>query len=145
MRTGRPRAELMVSGEERATLESWVRRRQSAQALALPAGIVLDCASGLSNTAVAGETTALSSALHAHQRLVDQPGGTLLCAADGKADPARHSSQHARTATGHPALSGYLQPNRQALCVDENRRPNPRQRGPILSANFSYRTLVSCN
>jgi len=53
MRTGRPRAELMVSGEERTTLESWVRRRQSAQALALRAGIVLDCASGLSNTAVA--------------------------------------------------------------------------------------------
>ena len=53
MRTGRPMSELVVSGEERATLESWVRRRTSAQALALRAGIVLDCASGMSNTGVA--------------------------------------------------------------------------------------------
>lgn len=53
MRTGRPMAELVVSAEERATLERWVRRRSSAQALALRAGIVLDCASGMSNTVVA--------------------------------------------------------------------------------------------
>lgn len=53
MRTGRPLPELVVSGEERATLERWVRRRTSAQALALRAGIVLDCASGMSNTVVA--------------------------------------------------------------------------------------------
>jgi transposase len=53
MRTGRPLAELVVSAEERATLERWVRRRSSAQALALRAGIVLDCASGMSNTTVA--------------------------------------------------------------------------------------------
>jgi transposase len=53
MRTGRPLAELKVNPEERATLERWIRRRSSAQALALRAGIVLDCASGMSNTAVA--------------------------------------------------------------------------------------------
>ena len=53
MRTGRPMAELKVSAEERATLERWVRRRSSAQALALRAGIVLDCASGMNNTVVA--------------------------------------------------------------------------------------------
>src|SRR6201987_3852823 len=53
MRTGRPKAELIVSAEERATLERWVRRGNSAQALALRAGIVLDCASGMSNTVVA--------------------------------------------------------------------------------------------
>jgi len=46
-------AELKVSAEERATLERWVRRRSSAQALALRAGIVLDCASGMHNTVVA--------------------------------------------------------------------------------------------
>lgn len=38
MRTGRPMTELIVSAEERATLERWVRRRSSAQALALRAG-----------------------------------------------------------------------------------------------------------
>src|SRR5579863_5868490 len=50
---GRPIPELKLSEEERQTLEQWVRRRSSAQALALRARIVLDCASGLSNTAVA--------------------------------------------------------------------------------------------
>ena len=53
MRTGRPMVELKVSAAERATLEGWVRRRNSAQALALRAGIVLDCASGMTNTTVA--------------------------------------------------------------------------------------------
>jgi hypothetical protein len=53
MRAGRPKAELVVSSEERVTLEQWARRRSSAQALALRAGIVLDCASGMTNTAVA--------------------------------------------------------------------------------------------
>src|SRR5271157_4789280 len=53
MRTGPPMTELVLSAEERATLERWVRRRSSAQALALRAGIVLDCARGLANTVVA--------------------------------------------------------------------------------------------
>jgi transposase len=53
MRSGRPKAELVVSAEEQVTLEQWVRRRSSAQALALRAGIVLDCASGLNNMVVA--------------------------------------------------------------------------------------------
>ena len=50
---GRPIPELKLSEEERQTLEQWVRRRSSAQALALRARIVLDCACGLTNTAVA--------------------------------------------------------------------------------------------
>src|SRR5271157_853420 len=53
MRTGRPMTELVLRAEERATLERWVRRRSSAQALALRARIVLDCARGLANTVVA--------------------------------------------------------------------------------------------
>jgi transposase len=53
MRTGRPKKELTVSAEERATLERWTRRAKTAQSLALRARIVLACANGLSNTAVA--------------------------------------------------------------------------------------------
>lgn len=53
MPMGRPIPQLTLSEEERQTLEQWVRRRSSAQALALRARIVLDCASGLTNTAVA--------------------------------------------------------------------------------------------
>jgi transposase len=50
---GRPKAPLELSDEERGQLESWARRRTSAQALALRSRIVLACAEGASNAAVA--------------------------------------------------------------------------------------------
>jgi DNA-binding CsgD family transcriptional regulator len=43
-----------LSDDERARLESWARRRTSAQALALRARIVLLAAEGLNNTEIAG-------------------------------------------------------------------------------------------
>jgi transposase len=49
-----PRLEpLVLSEDERHTLESWVKRRSTAQGLALRARIVLACAQGGSNLAVA--------------------------------------------------------------------------------------------
>ncbi len=53
-RTGRPRAELTLTDDERDRLERWARRRRSSQALALRCRIVLACAEGLSNKEVAG-------------------------------------------------------------------------------------------
>lgn len=50
---GRPKAALIVSPEERETLEGWARRRKTAQALALRARIVLRGATGAPNTEVA--------------------------------------------------------------------------------------------
>jgi transposase len=44
---------LVLPEDERRTLENWVRRRSTAQGLALRARIVLACADGGSNTAVA--------------------------------------------------------------------------------------------
>ncbi len=52
-RRGRPKAELTLSDEERATLQRWARRAKSAQALALRCRIVLACAEGVSNAEVA--------------------------------------------------------------------------------------------
>ena len=46
-------APLVLSEDERHTLENWARRRSTAQGLALRARIVLACAEGRSNTAVA--------------------------------------------------------------------------------------------
>jgi transposase len=45
-------APLVLSETERRTLENWVKRRKTAQGLALRARIVLACAEGRSNTAV---------------------------------------------------------------------------------------------
>jgi transposase len=53
MRTGRPKAALVVSAEQREELERWVRRRSTGQALALRARIILSCAEGGNNKAVA--------------------------------------------------------------------------------------------
>jgi transposase len=53
MALGRPIPTLQLSREERETLERWVRRPTSAQALCLRARIVLACAQGRSNTQVA--------------------------------------------------------------------------------------------
>jgi transposase len=46
---GRPKAELVVTAQERAVLERWARRGTSAQALAVRSRIVLACADGTAN------------------------------------------------------------------------------------------------
>jgi transposase len=51
--TGRPKALLELSSQEREQLERWARRRKSSQALALRSRIVLSCAEGLPNKVVA--------------------------------------------------------------------------------------------
>lgn len=53
MRTGRPKATLILTAAERQTLEQWLRRPKTAQALARRARLVLACADGQTNTAVA--------------------------------------------------------------------------------------------
>ena len=52
-RTGRPKAELVLSDVERDTLVRWSRRAKTAQSLALRSRIVLACADGASNKEVA--------------------------------------------------------------------------------------------
>lgn len=52
-KTGRPKAELELSNDERVQLERWARRAKSSQALALRCRIVLACADGLDNKRVA--------------------------------------------------------------------------------------------
>ena len=52
---GRPVPPLILEDEERQTLEQWARRPKTAQALALRARIVLGCADGQTNTAVASQ------------------------------------------------------------------------------------------
>jgi len=58
MPIGRPIPFLQLTAEEKQTLQRWSRRHSSAQALALRCRIVLACADGLSNTAVARQLPA---------------------------------------------------------------------------------------
>ena len=55
MRTGRPKPLLHLTEEEQDTLKRYVRRLKTAQHLAMRARIVLRCADGFTNTAVAEE------------------------------------------------------------------------------------------
>src|ERR1051326_9240771 len=55
MRTGRPKADLIVTEEERERLQQWARRPKSSQALAQRSRIVLECAAGKNNQEVARE------------------------------------------------------------------------------------------
>ncbi len=48
-KTGRPKAELTFSDNERATLGRWARRAKSSQAMALRANIIVACAEGYNN------------------------------------------------------------------------------------------------
>jgi transposase len=54
-RTGRPKAVLELTEDERAQLTRWARRAKSAQALALRSKIVLACADGADNKSVAAQ------------------------------------------------------------------------------------------
>ena len=54
-RTGRPKAELVLTEDERDQLVRWSRRAKSAQSLVLRSRIVLACAEGNDNKPVAGK------------------------------------------------------------------------------------------
>ena len=62
-RRGRPRRRVILRPSERATLEQWVRRRSTAQGLALRARIVLACTSERTDVEIARE-------LHLHRLTV---------------------------------------------------------------------------
>jgi transcriptional regulator with XRE-family HTH domain len=93
MRTGRPKAELILTAEERHTLEQWTRRPKTAQALARRARIVLACATGKPNHTVAAEFKTTGQTVGRWRRrfverrldgVLDAPRpGTPRCTSDG--------------------------------------------------------------
>jgi DNA-binding CsgD family transcriptional regulator len=90
-RTGRPKAELVLTDDECETLTRWARRRTSSQALALRCRIVLESATGASNKDVAARlgveahTVSRWRARFVRDRLEGltdepRPGGPSVCA-----------------------------------------------------------------
>src|SRR5918996_3909990 len=77
-RTGRPKAPLVLTDEERETLTRWSRRAKSSQALALRCRIVLACATGATNKQVAAELgVSLPTVGKWRSRFVARPLGGL--------------------------------------------------------------------
>lgn len=78
MRTGRPTKPLILTPEEEAKLELMARRPKTDQRTALRARIVLDCATGLSNTKVAAQRrVTIQTVGKWRQRFVDGRLGAL--------------------------------------------------------------------
>jgi transposase len=79
MRTGRPIPKLLLSDDERETLQNWARRPKSAQALALRSRMILRCAEGLTNTEVADQVQVRKATVGKwRQRFVDRRLDGLL-------------------------------------------------------------------
>jgi len=92
-RTGRPKAELILTEQEREQLLRWSRRAKSSQALALRSRIVLRCAEGADNNTVAARLGCSANTVSKWRRrfvehrldgLVDEdrPGRPPLISAD---------------------------------------------------------------
>jgi transposase len=78
MRKGRPTKELVLQAEEKAKLELMARRPKTDQRTAQRSRIVLDCAAGLSNTAVAAKRgVTLQTVGKWRQRFLDGRLGAL--------------------------------------------------------------------
>src|SRR5512137_1521445 len=79
MRTGRPKASLIVSDDERQQLQSLAHRSRTASFAARRARIILACADGLTNTAVARRLrVAPGTVCKWRQRFVEQRVDGLL-------------------------------------------------------------------
>ena len=75
-RSGRPKAELVLTAQERDQLVSWSWRRKSAQALALRSRIVLACAGGPDNKTVTAQLgCAVATVGKWRSRFVESPLG----------------------------------------------------------------------
>ena len=108
MRTGRPVAKIELSAEVAGILEGYTQRRKTAQALALRARIVLGCAAGLSNKAVAARERVTAQTVgkwrqrfveHGLDGLLDEPRPGV----PRKIDDAKVESVIVRTLESQPS------------------------------------------
>src|ERR1700694_4273147 len=105
---GRPKAELVLSVAEQEQLHAWARRRKTAQALALRSRIVLECAGGAENKAVAAKLSVTGQTVSKWRgRFVQMRVGGLLDAPRSGAprtiDDARVDAVIAKTLEEQPA------------------------------------------
>ena len=84
---------------------------------------------------LAHRAPALRPALHPDQLVLAQPRRTLVRRVDDEETATRPPPIRARPQHRHPRLDRHLERQPQALHLDQDRRPNPRQHRPILHPN----------
>lgn len=123
MRTGRPVVKIELSTEVAGILEGYTQRRKTALALALRARIVLGCASGLSNKAVAARE-------RVSEQTVGKCAGALSSAALRGCSMSRGQAYRARSTMPGPRASS-CRPWRAS------------RRGPRIGARAVWRATVA--
>jgi hypothetical protein len=130
-RRGLKLSELALTDEERTTLERWARRARSGQALALRCRIVLACAEGASNAAVATQLrVSRPTVINWRSRFVarrleglaDEPRpGAARRITDEQVDTFKLSTDPQFIGKVRDIVGLYLNPPQAAmvLCVDE--------------------------
>jgi transposase-like protein len=96
-RSGRPKAELVVTEDEREQLTRWSRRAKTAQALAQRAKIVLACADEWSNAEVAARLRMTPGTVTAREAGSSRIGWTGWSTSRGPAVHRRSCSTRSRT------------------------------------------------
>src|SRR5262249_45661524 len=91
---------------------------------------------------VAGQAAALPSPLHADRRVLAEPRGGLVCLAHRETVTSRCAPQHARAGDRDQTLPHDHQREPEAVRVDQDRRPDPRSGGYVLSTDFGLGTLA---
>src|SRR6266699_235099 len=126
MPMGRPKAELVLTPDEREMLERWARRPTTAQALAQRARIVLSCTSGKGNDTVAREegVTRQTVGRWRHRFVTSRADGLLDEAL--RAEPDRRQSHLACVRPATPPGGDV-----QAVQGPAVHRESARHRGPL--------------
>jgi Winged helix-turn helix len=137
---GRPKATLVLTKTGRDELLALARRRKTAQAAALRARIVLACAEGLENNAVAEQLSVTKQTVskwrgrfvrHQFDGLLDAPRSGAPRTIDDerwrrwwprRSSPCPRASFHARARAGDPLLPQRQQLRTEAVLLVEDRR-----------------------
>lgn len=113
MRTGRPTKPLILEAAEKAKLELMARRPKTDQRTAQRARIILDCASGLNNTAVAAKReVTIQTVGKWRQRFLE---GRLAALGDAPRSGQPRKLTDAKVGRGHHPYAGDAPQERNSL------------------------------